>query len=240
MARALRSRFGPLESLLFRAPKVRKSGKVASEATALATFKTLDGAFAAVRAGSQLRAGTPSGDAQCLQDVWIGWAAGVKEAKKHSNEEENTATRALQNAIVLGEPAKITWLRQQGLLSDTKEGQFSPEEKDKDDVGASREDHLESNKASEDDILGRMLASSTTNSAANGTEILSASPLSSLRSPRLSNPVNKDAERPPASVHRSSALANVDYESATLERMREAERMRVEEAIRKADDEASY
>lgn len=227
MAQALQVRFGPLDSLLANAPKLRKSGKMASETSAHATFKTLDAAFAAVRAGSQLRAGTPTGEAKCLQDVWIGWAAGVAKGK-HGQEAGGVAQPPPQGSMP-GEPARITWLRQRGLLSGQASSEASPDVK----VGsnATRGDPVQSNgKAAEDDILGRMMASSKT--AVNSGDDNAAPTKFSFTTSSLNSPASA-----PHTSQGDGGTA-VDFESATLERMREAERRRVEEAIRKADEEA--
>lgn len=101
---ALTSRFGQLQALLFTPAKIASSGKVSREASALATFETLDAAYAAVSDGSQLRgAGPPGSQSECLQDVHIAWAAAAK----------SKSTAAAQT----GEPARVAWLRSQGLLA---------------------------------------------------------------------------------------------------------------------------
>ena len=140
LAKALTSRFGKLEALVFRPLKEGKR-----ESSALASFKTLDAAFASVKAGSQFKAGGV-GEAEMLEDVWIEWAA----SKKGNKIQENGTSISYP-----GEPARVAWLRRHGKLSEGDE-----------DARQTRAQIPQ--KISEDDILKRMRAASSINGKANG------------------------------------------------------------------------
>ncbi|PWN37980.1 DnaJ-domain-containing protein [Meira miltonrushii] len=183
LAKGLVARFGKLEALVFRPMKEGKR-----ESSALATFKTLDAAFASVKAGSQFKAGG-AGAAEVLEDVWIEWAA----SKKGGKSEENGSSTSHP-----GEPARIAWLRKHGKLS---EG----------DENARHTKADAPNKASEENILTRMRASSSNNG--NGQN--------------SSNGSHSSASRQRSSIN----------ESDILQRMRDAEKKRQEEAILQADAE---
>ncbi|PWN97228.1 DnaJ-domain-containing protein [Tilletiopsis washingtonensis] len=95
LARALSARFGALQHLALSTPKAGKR-----EATALATFATLDAAYAAVCAGAELRCAVDAASA-LLEDVHVQWAAAEK-GKGRSKDS--------------GEPQRIAWLRERGKL----------------------------------------------------------------------------------------------------------------------------
>lgn len=175
LANALCSRFGPLDSLLFRTSKEKDRG----EGTAHATFQSLDSAFAAVKAGSQLKAGAP-GPSHVLEDVWIGWSAA---SKKFTPKPDNPSGMP-------GEPARISWMRQKGLLGTTSEELPPPPAMHKPEVNQS-----------------------SSGSSFPSFPFVAAS---------------TDKSTPPPLLH---------SESATLQRLREAERKRVQEAIKRAEAE---
>ncbi|MCO5556029.1 hypothetical protein L7F22_009573 [Adiantum nelumboides] len=184
LAKGLISRFGKLEALVFRP---LKDGK--REASALASFKTLDAAFASVKAGSQFKAGG-MGAAEVLEDVWIEWATNKKGSSKF---QENVSSTSHP-----GEPARVAWLRRHGkLLGEDEKARQARIQKPE--------------KASEEDILKRMRAASSINGNANG-HTFTNDHLSSKDQPSIN-------------------------ESDILQRMREAEKKRQEEAILQADAE---
>lgn len=180
LAKGLISRFGNLEALVFRPLKEGKR-----ESSALASFKTLDAAFASVKAGSQFKAGG-TGEAEVLEDVWIEWAA----SKKGSKLQENGTSTSYP-----GEPARVAWLRRHGKLSEGNEN-------------VRQATAQIPKKISEDDILKRMRAGSSTNGGGNGH----------------------------ANNHLTDSPSTIN-ESDILQRMREAEKKRQEEAILRADAE---
>lgn len=182
LANGLSTRFGKLEALIFRPLKEGKR-----ESSALATFKTLDAAFASVKAGSQFKAGG-KGAAEVLEDVWIEWAA----SKKGSKAQENGSLTSYP-----GEPARVAWLRRHGKLSEGSES------------ARQTKDHA-SQKASEEDILTRMRAASSDNG----------------NSQNFSSGIHSSA-----SQNQQSSI----NESDILQRMRDAEKKRQEEAILQAD-----
>ena len=104
LASSLSSMFGPLQSLLIRPPKLRKSGKFSSEMTAVAIFETIDAAFAAVEAGSSF------GASGILADCFVSWFPG------HSKGPDDKSH----------EPEKIRWMRAQGQLGQQGGKEASP------------------------------------------------------------------------------------------------------------------
>jgi DnaJ family protein C protein 17 len=96
LGRALSARFGAVQSIVFREPKVKRK-----EASAHVTFELFDDAFDAVEAGSKMKAGG-FGLASILHDVWIGWS---------TSEEPGRASwlrkRRAQASVTVGNPASI-------------------------------------------------------------------------------------------------------------------------------------
>lgn len=184
LARGLAARFGAVDSVIFRAPKQGKR-----EATAHATFKTLDAAYAAVKAGGALNAGG-HGAAQVLEDVWIGWAAGARSSANGMGSQP-------------GEPARIAWMRRHGKLM--KRTTDSP-----------ANGHGHTSPSSEPDVLHRLRME---NSDEQGS--ISVGEPSTSAFPTFSFHAGPQSEA---------------KESDILQRMRQAERQRVEEAIRRADE----
>lgn len=202
LGRGLESRFGKLDSLIFKEPNLKREGKKApKEVTAHATFKTLDAAFAAVKAGNQLRAGG-SGLAAVLEDVWIGWAAGSRNGT------------ASADGSLSGEPERISWLRKHNKLA--LEG----------DVEAASHHTVEVQ--AEDDILSRMKRA---NGAINGKSTSNGEGKDSSRSLP-----HGDAMDSPIAKHGPAPSIDV-FESSTLQKMREAERKRMEQAILQMDEQ---
>lgn len=156
LAKGLISRFGQLEALIFRPLKEGKR-----EATALASFKTLDAAFASVKAGNQFNAGG-LGAAEVLEDVWIEWAATKKGSKNQETESSSAPS---------GEPARIAWLRRHGKLSESD---------------GEKARVRTSGKASESDILRRMRQSRSTHGDGNQDQHASTNGQSSVRLSRRS------------------------------------------------------
>ena len=202
LARGLEAQFGKLDSLLWKRPKADR--KKTGEITAHATFKTLDAAFAAVKAGSQLRAGG-AGAAEVLEDVWIGWAAGTRSSEKEAD------------GRLSGEPARVTWLRKQGRLSD----------------GSSSSSHRSTDHTHEDDRLQRHVDDG--DSIGSGTQPSSSFPSFSFSAASSLSQGSHSSQRSGGSPMHSLA----DFETSTLQRMREAERKRMEGAIRRADEQTA-
>jgi DnaJ family protein C protein 17 len=209
LARGLEVRFGKLNSLMWKAPKAER--KPSKEATAHATFKTLDSAFAAVKKGSQLRAGGV-GYASVLEDVWIGWAAASRSAGSGQDDLRN------------GEPKRISWLREQGRLSSSADG-------------GSKEVPIESNTSHtlppENNILERMKNQADKSSS-----------LNSLKNENTAFPSFSFSASPKRPVTQTGTTNSIptkgDFESSILQKMREAERRRMEDAIRQVEEQPMY
>jgi DnaJ family protein C protein 17 len=213
LARGLEARFGKLDSLIC---KALKKDKVKRETTAHATFNALDSAYAAVKAGSKLRAGG-DGPASVLEDVWIGWAAGSKAGGV-----------ADEQGHMNGEPARISWLRTQGRLSTA-----STDEVDRSDTGSEEAVHTP-----EHDILQRMKARNEDSSRNNSTHTSSiSSPFPSFTftasTPSHGTNLSKTSDGP-------EQTSFDDFETSTPQKMRQAERRRMEEAIRQLDEQPTY
>lgn len=200
LGKGLEAQFGGLDSLIWKAPKSEKKRK---EVVAHATFKSLDSAFAAVKAGSQMRAGG-SGPAEALEDVWIGWAAGSQGVR---NAEDGTMS---------GEPARITWMRKQGMLRSTVD----------------RSAKERSTPPPESDILQKMKGFNQEKSHVEIKETPSNNPF-----PTFSFTTSSSNQTPHTSkTNNGKTQSTDDFESSILQKMREAERKRAEEAIRQIDE----
>ncbi|UZJ52691.1 hypothetical protein CBS101457_002011 [Exobasidium rhododendri] len=208
LAQGLEVRFGKLDSLIWKSPKVGK--KKSREVTAHATFKTLDSAFAAVKRGSQLRAGGP-GLAHVLEDVWIGWAAGSRSVDSS------------QDAARNGEPTRVTWLRDHGRLS-TEVASASDDDESLTSSGRPYS-------PPEHDILSRMKNRTDTNqSSTDRTSSLKLFPSFSFSTSSIEQGLESGKTK--------GNLEKADFESSTLQKMREAERRRMEEAIRQVEEQS--
>jgi DnaJ family protein C protein 17 len=207
LARGLETRFGKLDSLICKAPK---KDKVKRETTAHATFKALDSAYAAIKAGSKLRAGGP-GLASVLEDVWIGWAAGSRTG------DVSDAKNSMS-----GEPVRIAWLREQGRLSSS-----DTEREDKSDTGSE-----EPVRTPENDILQRMKARKEENDTSSTSDTSSPFPSFSF------TPLSSSQGTRSSKTSDGTEQTFDDFESTILQKMRQAERNRMEEAIRQVDEQA--
>ncbi|PWN47301.1 DnaJ-domain-containing protein [Violaceomyces palustris] len=233
LARSLERSYGRLESLLFQPPKSEKK----RESSALATFTHLKDAWRSVIEGGQLRCSD-----QALEDVWIGWAGtssttGKDKSKKGGKSSKSDVEPVIRvteksdktlgkgdkshdaedQVKVYDEPERVSWYKSRGILSPDQIN----EEQDLDLGGEATTFPSE-----EIGLTSKGLAKDSNNSIPSA-----AAPATAAPPPRFSFSANAFS-----TTQRNQGL-DVDFESSTLQRLREAERRRMEEEIKRREEE---